>query len=104
MAKKPHSGNNDLALSYRIESLPRRVKRTTVLTRMIQFITTGRALPEDWSIILRWQNKEDGPWREDEFQNAVSESREGFNGLVQGRLERDRAVVRQSTRSRRRVA
>jgi hypothetical protein len=105
MAKK-HSGNNDLALSYRVDRLPRRMRRDVVLRRMAAFITRGEGLPESWEITLRWQNSPKQPWREDEFQTAISESRQGFVSLVLGRIRRDIAAlpeVKRASRKRTKV-
>jgi len=88
--RKPHSGNNDLALSYRVDKLPRkRVSKKVFFRRLIRFITHGEGLPESWEVTLRWRNSPKSEWREGEFQEAVNDSREGFNKVVLGRLRRD---------------
>jgi len=99
MPKKKHSGNNDLALSYRVDRLPRRMRRDVVLRRMAAFITRGEGLPESWQITLRWKNSPRQAWREDEFQTAISESRQGFVSLVLGRIRRDMGNVREIERN-----
>lgn len=88
--RKKHSGNMDIALSYRIDNLPHPVRKSEVLERMIRFITTGEGLPSEWEISLRWRNSVKSEWREAEFMEAINDSREGFNSLVLRRLRRDR--------------
>ena len=88
--KKKHSGSKDIALSYRIESLPRRVKKSTFYKTLLRYIRTGEPLPEGWEVTLRWRNSKKQAWREAEFMEAISDSREGFNSLVARRLRRDR--------------
>lgn len=86
--KRKKRTKNDIALSYRVE-LPRPVKKTVVLRRMIRFITSGEELPDNWEITLRWRNSRKSKWREDEFQNAMADSRDAFAKLVLKRLRRD---------------
>lgn len=92
---KKHSGNMDIALSYRIDKLPRRrpVSKREFFRRTIAFIDKGQDFPRGWRITLRWRNAEDDDWREDEFRKAISESREGFVKLVRRRLVRDRSEL-----------
>jgi hypothetical protein len=91
--RKKHSGNMDIALSYRIDKLPRPLKKRVFLNRLISFIDRGDELPRGWLITLRWRNSKKSKWREDEFENAISESREGFVKLVRRRLVRDRSEL-----------
>lgn len=83
----------DISLSYRIDKLPRPVPKRQFLNRLIRFIDTGDDLPKDWRIILRWQNSPKQEWREDQFESAISDSREGFVKLVRRRLVRDRKAL-----------
>lgn len=88
--KKPHSGNMDVALSYRIDSLPKgTVSKKEFFMRTKRFITHGEDLPAGWKITLRWRNAKNAAWREDRFENAINDSRPGFNKLVLRRLRRD---------------
>jgi hypothetical protein len=91
--KKPHSGNMDIALAYRFDMLPGPVLKSEVFSRLVGFIRDGVELPDNWRATLRWRNSPKQDWREDEFQNSITESREGFRKLVLGRLLRDAAGI-----------
>lgn len=88
-SKKAHSGNMDIALGYRVDALPGRIRRAEFFNTLIAFVEDGEELPEGWKITLRWKNSAKSKWREDEFMNAIASSREGFNKLVVRRLRRD---------------
>ena len=47
-------------------------------------------LPKGWDVIIRWRNKPDAPFREDEFTRAMEESEgtTGWDGAVLGWLGR----------------
>lgn len=89
--KKSHSGSNDLALSYRVNSTPKGkpFRKSEFFRRTMRFITHGEPLPRGLEVTLRWRNSKNAEWREDKFENAINDSREGFNKLVLGRLKRD---------------
>ena len=93
MSAKKHSGNKDIALSYRFDVLPGPVRKSEVFSRLIGYIRDGTELPDNWLVTLRWRNSPKQDWREDEFQTAISESREGFLKVVLVRLLRDREGV-----------
>lgn len=87
--KKKHSGNMDIALSYRADTVPAGTKRSHLILAMLNFIENAEELPDGFNVTLRWQNNPKHKWREGEFMTAISESREGFVKLVKRRLERD---------------
>jgi len=83
----------DIALAYRFDVLPGPVLKSEVFSRLVGFIRDGVELPDNWRVTLRWRNSPKQDWREDEFQNSITESREGFRKLVLGRLLRDAAGI-----------
>jgi hypothetical protein len=87
--KKGHSGNDDIAIGYYVKNIPRGVSKVRFYATLIRFIDEGIELPESWKIMLKWKNSKKSKVREDEFQSAINDSREGFNKIVRRRLERD---------------
>jgi len=91
--KKRKRTRNDIAMSYRIESLGyerQRVQKQEFFQRLIQFLDGDIVeLPRGWKIIWRWQNSKKQDWRENTFENVVGNSRDSFMTLMRRRLQRD---------------
>jgi len=96
MARK-NNDNNPIKLSLRVNSLPKNITPKRYYSRLIQFITDGRELPKSWNVEIGWRNPKTHHgltrlWRWDDFESAVSDSREGFNSILlavlQDRLKR----------------
>ena len=89
---RKNNDNNPLQIRLRAISLPR-VKPQTYYRRLMQVITEGRPLPESWNVELHWRNPNvkhglTKRWRKDDFESAVSDSRDGFNMLLHDALAR----------------
>lgn len=85
--------NNPLQVRMRARSLPKGTTPKKYLQRLIQHITEGRPLPESWDVEIGWRNPETKigrtrKWRYDGFEDAISDSREGFVSLIQDVLVR----------------
>lgn len=85
--------NNPLQIRVRVISLPKSVTPKAFHQRLIQVITEGRSLPWSWQVEVGWRNPgtKHGltkKWRFDDFESAVSDSREGFNMLLHDALMR----------------
>jgi len=89
------ANRNYLAQSWRIDSLPHGgVSKRVFFETLITAAESGSGeLPDGWGVTWRWQNKEDGPWREASFQDAVAASRYSFLGIMADRLRRELAKV-----------
>ena len=89
---RKNNDKNPLQIKLRVESLPR-VSPKRYYQRLLQYITQGRELPENWSIKVAWRNPKTKHgltkrWREDDFESAVDGSRDGFNALLHDALVR----------------
>lgn len=94
--KRRKRTRNDIAMGYRIESVPgERVNKKQFFKTLLQFLD-GKIveLPEGWEITWRWQNDKKQKWREDEFTEVVSNSRSSFMSLMKRRLRRDLESLR----------
>lgn len=92
MARK-NNDNNPLQVRLRARSLPKNLKPLRYYQRLMQFIKDGTALPSSWDVEIGWRNPKTKyghtrVWRYDNFEDAVSDSREGFNALVYDALAR----------------
>lgn len=92
MPRKDNS-NNPLQIRLRARSLPKGVSPKRYLQRLIKHMTEGQPLPESWDVELGWRNPKTKhgmtrKWRYDDFESAVSDSREGFNALLHDVLVR----------------
>lgn len=96
----PRKDNSDNPLQIRVEALsvPKGTTARVYLSRLIRAIDTGEDLPRGWQVLLHWRNPRSGGktrnWRNDDFVDAVADSRPGFNGIVR------RALVAQLRRAR----
>ena len=81
---------NDIAMAYRIESLPCRVSKPFFYQTMLDFLDGEIAeLPKGWKITWLWRNSRKSKLQSDSFENAVGNSRESFMTLMRRRLQRD---------------
>lgn len=84
---RKNNDNNPLQVKLKAKSLPRGLSPKRYYQRLAQFITEGRSLPESWEVDVYWRNPGTKHgltkrWRSDDFESAVSDSREGFNALL----------------------
>jgi hypothetical protein len=84
---RKNNKNNPLQIRVRARSLPKGVSVKRYLQRLIQHMTEQKPLPESWDVELSWRNPKTKVgltkrWRSDDFESAVSDSREGFNDLL----------------------
>src|SRR5262245_43007237 len=91
MARKDNS-RNPLQLRIEAVSVPKSVRPETYVQRLMDTITEGRELPSQWDVRLHWRNPgvKHGltrRWRVDSFEDAVRESRSGFNSILLWTLE-----------------
>lgn len=95
MTKKRSIKDDYVAFRYSIDALDSGRSKAEVLGTLIEAAESGSGvIPNGWQVTWRWQNKKDGRWREDSFNNTVSNSRGGFLLLMGRRLRRDyRAAV-----------
>ena len=96
---RKNNDNNPLQIKLRAKSLPRTVTPTKYYQRLLQFLTEGRELPRAWIIELHWRNPgtKHGMtkrWRFDDFESAVSDSRAGFNALLEDAIRRRLVRIR----------
>ena len=92
VARKDNS-RNPLQLSLRARSLPRGVTPKRYFARLMDHVKTGRPLPESWDVEIGWRNPGTASgrtkeWQFDNFEDAVSDSRDGFNSLLYDVLRR----------------
>jgi len=86
---------NEVAMAYRIESLPGRVRKDVFLQTLINFLEGEiSALPPGWDVTWIWRNSKKQDTREDTFENAISNSRPSFMTLMLRRLRRDLGALR----------
>lgn len=79
--------NNPLELALRARSLPKGVTPKKYFARLLDHIKTGRPLPASWDVDIGWRNRRTVSgrtrrWQFDPFEDAVSDSREGFVALL----------------------
>ena len=88
----PRKDNSDNPVRIRVYavSLPKRVTPKLYLQRLINVIDGRATMPPTWDVRLEWQNPRSSGItrfvREDDFESAVTESREGFNSIVRAQL------------------
>lgn len=92
MPRKDNS-RNPLQLKLRARSLPKRVTPRQYFARLMEHIRFGTPLPESWDVEVGWRNPgtragRTKRWQFDNFEDAVSDSREGFNALLYDAIER----------------
>lgn len=96
MPRKDNS-RNPLQLRIQAVSVPKTIKPEQYLERLKEVITEGRELPYGWDVRLHWRNPgvkygQSKRWRYDNFFDAVTESRKGFNNIllwtIEAQLER----------------
>jgi hypothetical protein len=90
MARK-NNDNNPLQIKVRVNSLPKSVSPKRFLQRLMEHIKDDRPLPSLWDVEVGWRNPGTKygltkKWRYDDFESAVSDSREGFNALLYSAL------------------
>jgi hypothetical protein len=90
---RKNNDNNPLQIKLRAKSLPRNLSPRRFYQRLIQVITEGKSLPPSWDVELYWRNPNvkhglTKRWRSDDFESAVSDSRDGFNILLHDALLR----------------
>jgi len=90
---RKNNDNNPLQIRLRVKSLPKSVTPKKLYQRLIENIREGRPLPPLWDVELWWRNPKTKhgltkTWRSDDFESAVSDSREGFNMLLFDALSR----------------
>jgi len=85
--------DNFVSMAYRIESLPRPIKKYRFLQTLIDFLE-GKidSLPRGWNVTWIWRNSPKQDTREDSFENTISNSRPSFMSLMLRRLQRDLGV------------
>lgn len=112
MSKKSKRTRNDISMAFRIDSLPRRIRKQDFFRTLLDFLDGEiEELPEGWEITWRWQNSKKQKWREEEFSSTVGNSRDSFMTLMRRRLQRDldklspakRAPAKRKKRSRKAV-
>jgi hypothetical protein len=79
-------------MRLRVISLPK-VTPKKFYQRLIEHMKNGTPLPASWDVELGWRNPKTRygatkRWRYDNFEDAVSDSREGFNSLLHDILVR----------------
>lgn len=91
----PRKDNNNNPLQIRIQavSLPKRTSPRAYLQRLLRFVERGEPLPSLWEVRLHWRNPNTRAgrtrnWQEDDFMNAIENSRSGFVGIVRDSLVR----------------
>ena len=95
--KRKKRTRNDIAMAYRIESLPGRVPKVVFYQTLLDFLNGEIAeLPEGWEVTWLWRNSRKSKLRSDTIENAVSNSRGSFMTLMQRRLKRDLDNLRPS--------
>lgn len=90
---RKNNENNPLQVRLKAKSLPKNLSPERYYARLMQVISEGRPLPESWDVEIHWRNPgtKHGVtkrWRSDDFESAVSDSREGFNALLYDALSR----------------
>lgn len=84
--------NNPLNIRIVAGTLPKSVTPHRYLTRLLEHIRTGRALPPKWEVTVYWQNPNSRGItrieRGDDFESVVSESRSGFVEIMARMIER----------------
>jgi len=85
--------NNPLQIALRAKSLPKGVTPKKYFGRLLDHIRFGTPLPSSWDVVVGWRNPgtksgRTKRWQFDEFEDAVSDSREGFNALLYDVIER----------------
>jgi len=90
MARKDNT-NNPLQIRVEAVSVPRGTSPRKYLTELIRAIDTGSDLPRGWDVRLHWRNPNTlsgltRNWRNDDFVDAVADSRPGFNSIVRNAL------------------
>ena len=103
MKHKRKRTKNDIAMAYRIESLPGRVSKPFFYQTLLDFLDGEIAeLPKGWKIIWLWRNSRKSKLRSDRLEKVVGESRDSFMILMRRRLQRDLDNLKPS-RKRRKV-
>jgi len=82
---------NPLEIRVQAVSLPKGTKPEAYLRRLIRAVDNEEPLPRGWDVRLHWRNRETRSgrtrrWQEDDFLNAVQDSRSGFNDILRGLL------------------
>jgi hypothetical protein len=91
---RKNNDNNPLQIRLRVKSLPKSVTPAKLYRRLIQHLQNPDiSLPPLWDIEVWWRNPNTKhgltrKWRSDDFESAVSGSREGFNMLLHDALVR----------------
>jgi hypothetical protein len=90
---RKNNENNPLQIKLRAKSLPKSVTPKRYYQRLLQHLTEGKPLPPLWDVELSWRNPKTKQgltkrWRSDDFESAVSDSREGFNMLLHDAIRR----------------
>jgi hypothetical protein len=77
-------------MAYRIEALPRRVKKEVFFRTLLSFLDGDIVeLPEGWDIAWVWRNSRKSKLRSDSLENVLAKSRSSFMTLVVKRIKRD---------------
>lgn len=84
---RKNNARNPLQVRLRARSLPKGTSPKKFYRRLIEHMTTGRPLPSSWEVEIGWRNPgtiagRTKHWQYDNFEDAVADSREGFNGLL----------------------
>src|SRR5205823_11805487 len=94
---------NDIAMAYRIESLPGRVSKVFFYQTLLDFLNGEiEDLPEGWEVTWLWRNSRKSKLRSDSIQNVVGASRDSFMTLMQRRLQRDMNALKPPKKKRKR--
>lgn len=84
---RKNNRNNPLQLSLKARSLPKGVTPKKYFGRLLDHIRFGTPLPASWNVEVSWRNPgtksgRTRRWQTDNFEDAVADSREGFNALL----------------------
>lgn len=78
---------NPLQVRVNAIRLPKRLKRSTYLKRLLDAISSGEDLPRGWQVEIEWRNPatKNGKtkhWQADDFVDALANSSAGFRNVT----------------------
>ena len=90
---RKNNDNNPLQIRLKARSLPRNLSPKRYYQRLLEHMSEGRPLPRSWEVDIGWRNPgtkhgRTKKWQYDNFEDAVSDSREGFNFLLRDAILR----------------
>lgn len=89
---RKNNKKNPLQIALRAKALPPGVSPKRYFGRLMEHVRFGTPLPRAWDVEIGWRNPRSRGrtrgWQFDEFEDAVSDSREGFNSLLYDMLYR----------------